>query len=313
MQGMPKVEVNGIELHYEEQGSGEPMLLIMGLATQLIAWPPALLDGLAERGYRVIRFDNRDIGLSSKTEGRPPHTTDILRSVASKRLAKPDYLLSDMADDAAGLIEHLELGPTHVVGVSMGGMIAQELAIRHPDLVASLASIMSNTGSKLQGKPAASFLGEFRKSFLASRPSNQEEAVEFGLNAWRQISGPHLDETELRSMIEQAVARDPDPIGRVRQTAAILASPERTAQLRQLDVPTLVVHGLMDRLVTPSGGMATARAIRGSRLLMFPDMAHDLPRPRIPELIDALDTNAKRATIRPEARGADRRDSQRAG
>lgn len=291
---MPKVDVNGIALHYEEQGAGAPVLLIMGLATQLIAWPPAFVDGLAARGYRVIRFDNRDIGLSSKTGGPAPQAKDVLRGVASKRLAKSDYLLSDMADDAAGLIDALNLGPTHVVGVSMGGMIAQELAIRHPDKVASLTSIMSNTGSKLHGKPAASFLGEFRKSFLAARPTTREEAVEFGMNAWRQISGPHLDETELRGMIEAAIERDPDPIGRVRQISAILASPDRTAQLRQLDVPTLVVHGLIDRLVTPSGGIATAKAIPGSRLLMFPDMAHDLPRPRVPEILDAVVANAER-------------------
>jgi pimeloyl-ACP methyl ester carboxylesterase len=294
---MPKVDVNGIALHYEEQGGGEPILLIMGLATQLIAWPPTLLDGLAESGFRVIRFDNRDIGLSAKTEGPPPVASDLLRGVASKRLAKSDYLLSDMADDAAGLIEALGLEKSHVVGVSMGGMIAQELAIRHPDKVATLTSIMSNTGSKRHGRPAASFYGELRKSFLGPRPTNREEAVEVGLNAWKQISGPHLDEAELRSMIETAIERDPDPIGRVRQIAAILASPDRTSSLRELDVPTLVIHGLIDRLVTPSGGVATAKAIRGSRLLMFPDMAHDLPRPRIPEILDAIVTNARRAPV----------------
>lgn len=223
--------------------------------------------------------------------------SDLLRGVASKRLAKSDYLLSDMADDAAGLIEALGLEKSHVVGVSMGGMIAQELAIRHPDKVATLTSIMSNTGSKRHGRPAASFYGELRKSFLGPRPTNREEAVEVGLNAWKQISGPHLDEAELRSMIETAIERDPDPIGRVRQIAAILASPDRTSSLRELDVPTLVIHGLIDRLVTPSGGVATAKAIRGSRLLMFPDMAHDLPRPRIPEILDAIVTNARRAPV----------------
>ena len=162
---MPKVDVNGIALHYEEQGGGEPILLIMGLATQLIAWPPTLLDGLAESGFRVIRFDNRDIGLSAKTEGPPPVASDLLRGVASKRLAKSDYLLSDMADDAAGLIEALGLEKSHVVGVSMGGMIAQELAIRHPDKVATLTSIMSNTGSKRHGRPAGEDGARLEKAF----------------------------------------------------------------------------------------------------------------------------------------------------
>lgn len=294
---MPKANVNGIELHYEEQGSGEPILLIMGLATQLIAWPPAFVAGLVERGYHVICFDNRDIGLSMKIDAPAPEPRAIVRGLASKRLAKADYLLADMADDAAGLIEHLGLTMVHVVGVSMGGMIAQELAMRHPDRVATLTSIMSNTGSKLHGRPATTFLPEFSKSFLGARPSTPDEALAFGVNAWRQISGPHFDEDELREMIRASIDRDPDPIGRVRQIAAILASPDRTPGLRALRVPTLVVHGLMDRLVSPSGGIATAKAVPGSRLLMFPDMAHDLPRPRIEEILDAIDANAKRSPV----------------
>lgn len=301
---MPNAEVNGTTICYEEHGSGEPMLLIMGLATQMIAWPPEMVSALVDRGYRVIPFDNRDIGLSGKTQGPAPVLRDVLRSAASPRLARPDYQLADMADDTAALIAHLDLPKAHIVGVSMGGMIAQEVATRHPEQVATLASIMSNTGSRLQGKPAASFMNEFRKSFLTPRPSSREQAVDFALNAWRQISGPHFDETEMRHMIELSVERDADPIGRVRQILAILAAPDRTAQLRQLDVPTVVIHGLLDRLVSPSGGIATARAIPGSRLLMFPDMAHDLPRPRLGEIVDAIVTNAQRAPI-----GAARRAS----
>lgn len=294
---MPEVAVNGIQLHYEEQGAGEPMLLIMGLATQMIAWPPALLDALQDNGFRVIRFDNRDIGLSTKTSGPRPRRKDVLAAAASSRLAKSDYLLADMADDAAGLLAALGIEAAHVVGVSMGGMIAQELAIRHPRHVLSLTSIMSNTGNRRQGRPATTFLPALRRSLMAPPAATVEQAVDMGVEAWRQISGPQFDEQEIRRLVRAAVERDPDPVGRVRQLLAINASPDRTPGLKRLTMPTLVIHGLLDKLVTPSGGMATAKAVPGSRLLMFPDMAHDLPRGRIPEIVDAITQNAARAAV----------------
>jgi len=292
---MPDVQVNGIQLHYDEQGSGEPMLLIMGLAAQMIAWPPPMLDALQAKGFRVIRFDNRDIGLSTKTDAPRPRRKDVLAAAASARFAKSDYLLSDMADDAAGLLDALGIGSAHVVGVSMGGMIAQELTIRHPEKVRSLTSIMSNTGDRRQGRPATTFLPALRRSMMAPPAETLDQAVDMGVLAWRQISGPQFDEQEIRRLVRAAVERDPDPIGRVRQLLAINASPDRTPALREVTAPTLVIHGLLDRLVTPSGGMATAKAVPGSRLLMFPDMAHDLPRGRIPEIVDAITANAARA------------------
>jgi len=191
---MPIAEVNGTTIYYKEHGRGEPILLIMGLATQMVAWPPAMIDALVAQGYRVIPFDNRDIGLSAKTQGPAPHLKDVLRGAAAPRLARADYSLADMADDAAGLLGHLGIERTHVVGVSMGGMIAQEFAIRHPERVATLASIMSNTGNKRHGRPAPSFMNEFVRSFLAPRPRTREEAVTAGLAAWRAICGPHFDE-----------------------------------------------------------------------------------------------------------------------
>jgi pimeloyl-ACP methyl ester carboxylesterase len=297
MGGMPEADVNGIRIHFEERGEGEPMLLVMGLATQLIAWPPALLDALVDHGFRIIRFDNRDIGLSSKMDDAVPQRKDVLRSLAGRRLAKSEYLLGDMADDAVGLLDHLGIESAHVVGVSMGGMISQELAIDYPTRVRSLCSIMSNTGNKRQGRPATSMYPELRRTMMQPRPTDREGAIAAGLDAWRQISGPMFDEADVRGMIEEAISRDPDPYGRIRQLIAINASPDRTARLRELRMPTLVIHGLLDRLVSPSGGMATAKAVPGSRLLMFPDMAHDLPRNRIGEIADAIAQNAARASI----------------
>ncbi len=294
---MPQAKVNGVTLEYDERGDGEPMLLIMGLATQMIAWPQDFVDKLVERGFRVIRFDNRDIGLSSKTEAPTPLRGDVLKGLASARLAKSDYTLADMAADAVGLLDHLGVDKAHLVGVSMGGMISQQLTIDHPHRVLSLTSIMSNTGDRRHGRPRTSFLPVLRRSMTGPFPKTREEAIEVGVQAWRNISGPHFDEADIRALIETALDRDADPIGRVRQLNAISASPDRTEALRQVTVPTLVIHGLVDRLVMPSGGVATARAIHGSRLLMFPDMGHDLPRPRRAEIADAIAVNAGRARV----------------
>ncbi len=291
---MPQAQVNGIELYYEEQGEGEPLLLIMGLATQMIAWPPTMLEALVAAGFRVIRFDNRDIGLSTKTEGQPGRK-DVIAGLASKRLARASYTLADMAQDAAGLLAHLDIDSAHVVGASMGGMIAQELTINHPERVRSLTSIMSNTGSRRSGQPATKFLPELRRSLMAQTAATREDAVDLGVESWRAISGPHFDEAEIREMVTYALDRDFDPLGRIRQLMAINASPDRTRGLRAIQAPTLVIHGMLDRLVSPSGGVATTRAVPGSRLLMFPDMAHDLPRSRIPEIVEAIVANARRA------------------
>lgn len=293
---MPQAHVNGVTLEYDEQGHGEPMLLIMGLATQMIAWPVDLVDELVSRGFRVIRFDNRDIGLSSKTSAPAPQRGDVLMGLASNRLAKSDYTLADMGRDAVGLLDHLGIDAAHIVGVSMGGMISQQLTIDHSERVLSLTSIMSNTGDRRNGRPKTSFLPTLRKSMTGPFPTTREEKIEAGVEAWRNISGPHFDEADIRSLIEAAIERDTDMIGRVRQLTAINASPDRTAGLRQVTVPTLVIHGLLDKLVAPSGGIATAMAVPGSRLLMFPDMGHDLPRPRRAEIAEAIAVNAHRTS-----------------
>ncbi len=300
---VPSAEVHGITVEYDEHGAGEPILLLMGLATQMIAWPDEVVGTLAGAGHRVIRMDNRDIGRSSKTEGPAPTRADLAMALLGGRLARSDYVIADMAADVVGLLDHLDIGRVHLVGASMGGMIAQQVTIDHPDRVASLTSIMSNTGDRRSGGIKPSFLPTLRASALAPRPASGEEAVTAGVHAYRVIAGPHFDEAETRQLVEGQFARSDDSVGRVRQLLAIQASPNRTPGLRQITAPTLVVHGMLDKLVLPSGGAATARAVPGSRLLMFPDMAHDLPTHRRAEIAEEIVRNARRAPLGRPATG----------
>ena len=295
---MTRATCKGVAIEYESFGEGEPLLLEMGLGGQLVAWPMDWVNLFVEQGFRVIRYDNRDVGLSSKSDGEVPGLGRMLGAVLSRRLAKATYLLSDMADDAAALLDCLEIERAHVVGVSMGGMIAQCLAIQHPDRVSSLASIMSNTGSRRSGRVHPKLLAKIRK-VQSRRP---EDYVDTQVFVFRLISGDHFEEAEIRALATEALARDYDPAGVVRQMMAIAASPDRTRALRKVTAPTLVVHGLQDPLVLPSGGIATARAVPGSRLVMFPDMGHDLPRPRWGEIAEAIVQNAERGGFkRPSA------------
>jgi pimeloyl-ACP methyl ester carboxylesterase len=293
---MTAADVNGITVEYEVIGdSGQPLLFVHGLGAQMVMWPDPFVQQFVDRGFQVIRFDNRDIGLSTKTDGPAPTIREIVTSTLFPRRARSAYFLADMADDAAGLLDHLGIDSAHVVGASMGGMIAQSLAIGHPRKVRSLTSIMSNTGDRRHGRVAPSLLRKLPK--LAGNPNDLsvQRAIDRGVAMYRLIGGPHFDEELTRQAFVVAANRNVDVIGTAHQTVAIAASPDRTPQLRKLDVPALVIHGLLDRLVLPSGGIATARAIPGARLLAFPDMAHDLPRNRWPEIVDAIVTNASRA------------------
>jgi pimeloyl-ACP methyl ester carboxylesterase len=289
---MTAAQCNGITIEYEVYGEGEPLLLVMGLGGQLVAWPMDWVQRFVDLGFRVIRFDNRDVGLSSKMKGKPPRILRVFAAAVSRRFAKAEYVLGDMADDAVGLLDHLGIDKAHVVGVSMGGMISQSIAIGHPSRVASLTSIMSHTGDRKHGKPKLSLYRKYPKTIARSR----DEAVDKGMEAFEYISGPHFheDAAELRELIELALSRSWDREGTARQTMAIAASPDRTEALGKVTAPTLVIHGLVDPLVQPSGGIATAKAVPGSRLLTFPDMGHDLPRVRWDEMIDAIVDNARR-------------------
>lgn len=289
---MTAAPCNGITLEYETYGEGDPLLLVMGLGGQLVAWPMEWVNRFVDLGFQVIRFDNRDCGLSTKMPDDPPGLAQVIAATRSRRLAKSSYRLSDMADDAVGLLDHLGIERAHIVGVSMGGMIAQSIAIQHPRRVASLTSIMSNTGDRKHGKIHRSVLVKAPTSIAKTR----DQAVDKGIETFRLISGPHFGEHEsdLRTLLEAAVERDWDTAGVARQTMAIAASPDRTEALGSVTAPTLVIHGLVDPLVKPSGGFATASAIPGSRLLAFPDMGHDLPRARWDEMIAAIVDNARR-------------------
>lgn len=291
---MPKAMVqDGIELEYEVLGEGEPILLVMGLSGQLVDWPDEFVDLFVNTGHQVIRFDNRDTGLSTQTTGKTP---SLWRSFWAAIRRKPapwnGYTIEDMADDAAGLLDAIGIDSAHVVGASMGGMITQALAIRHPHRVRSICSIMSNTGDRKNGLISPSLA---RKFITGAKPETVEEALEATVEFFELASGPHYDAGTFRMRAKASLNRSFTPAGVTRQMAAIGASPDRTQQLGQLACPTLVVHGLVDPLVKPSGGIATAKAIPGSRLLMFPDMGHDLPEPRWLEMRDEILANIQRA------------------
>jgi pimeloyl-ACP methyl ester carboxylesterase len=294
---MTRATCKGVAIEYESYGEGEPLLLEMGLGGQLVAWPMDWVNLLVEQGFRVIRYDNRDVGLSSKTVGKVPGYGRLAAALVARRFAKSPYLMSDMAGDAAALLDCLEIERAHVVGVSMGGMIAQSLAIEHPEKVSSLTSIMSNTGDRRYGRVHPKLVSKARKV----RSKSRDDFIDTQVLIFRMISGDHFDEEEIRTLASEALARDYDPAGVVRQLMAIAASPDRTESLRSVTAPTLVIHGLRDRLVMPSGGLATAKAIPGSRLLMFPDMGHDLPRPRWGEMIEAIVQNAERGGFKRPA------------
>jgi pimeloyl-ACP methyl ester carboxylesterase len=286
---MASVKANGINIEYELTGEGEPLLLVMGLGGQLTDWPDGFPEQLAAQGFQVITFDNRDIGLSTELDWEPPSQRKAVMGMLAKRPPKAGYLLSDMANDAAGLLDALGIGSAHVVGMSMGGMIAQTLTIEHPQRVRSLTSIMSNPGDRKSGRIAPKVLS----NIVRMKPPTKATAAEQSTKMFKLFSGPHYDPAEHTLRTQMSVERSFRPKGTARQTAAIMASPDRTAGLRGVTVPTLIVHGLMDKLVLPSGGVATARAVPDSRLLMFPDMGHDFPAPRHTEIIAAIKRNTE--------------------
>jgi len=281
----------GITLEYEVHGEGDPLLLVMGLGGQLVAWPSSFIAGLVDRGFKVITFDNRDIGLSTKVDAAPPTKLQSAMFSISRRFAKSAYLLSDMAKDAVGLLDALNIERAHVVGMSMGGMIAQTMAIEHPSRVRSLTSIMSTTGNPRVGRPKTSVLLRAGKLTRGSRETFPDRQAAL----FKLFSGSLYDELEIREVAKLSVERNFTPDGTARQMAAIMASPDRTPLLKKLNVPTLVVHGLEDGLVQPSGGYATTKAIPGARLLAFPDMGHNLPQARIPEILDEIKRNTLRS------------------
>ena len=280
-----------VDIAYQTLGdpADPPLLLVMGLGMQLIHWDLQLCRQLAERGFHVIRFDNRDVGASSKIDAPVPN---LMRAMAGLSIDAP-YLLSDMADDGFGLLDHLGIERAHVLGASMGGMIAQTMAIRRPERVLSLASLMSTTGERRYGRPKL----RLWSLFMQRAPRRREEYVEYFVRVFRMIGSPGFppDEERLRELAAATYDRGHHPAGAARQLAAIMASGDRTAELRRLRVPTVVIHGTDDPLVPFRGGLATARAIPGAEFLAIRGMGHDLPSEVWPRIIDAVVANTERA------------------
>ncbi|SOC48779.1 Pimeloyl-ACP methyl ester carboxylesterase [Blastococcus aggregatus] len=283
--GIEKATVGDIELAYETFGdpADTPLLLVSGLGSQMISYAEELCAGLAARGLFAIRFDNRDVGLSTHLHSAGiPRLGDVRRGDRSS----VHYELADMAADAAGLIEALGLDSAHLVGVSMGGMIAQRVAITYPERVRSLTSIMSTTGDRSVGGAS-----EAAQGVLYAPPAQDREgAIQRQLETSRVIGSPGfpLDEEAVRARAGLAYDRGHDPAGVARQMAAIVTSPDRTADLGRVAVPTLVIHGSDDALVNVSGGRATAAAVPGAELVVIDGMGHDLPRPLWPEITDRI-------------------------
>jgi pimeloyl-ACP methyl ester carboxylesterase len=280
---------NGIELAYQEFGepTGEPLVLVMGLGMQMLGWHEELCGMLVARGFRVVRFDNRDIGCSTKIDSAGvPNRLDIM---LGRRSTAP-YLLSDMAADTAALMDHLEIESAHLVGVSMGGMIAQTLAIERPGRVASLVSMLSSTGRRWVGTPSPRTFA----TLMAHPAGGRESAIEQAVKTFRLIGSPDfpMDERHVRDVAGASYDRNHSRAGVLRQMHAITASGDRTPALRRLRVPTTVIHGARDPLVNPSGARATARAIPGARLRIIEGMGHDLPRPLWPTFVDDISANA---------------------
>jgi pimeloyl-ACP methyl ester carboxylesterase len=289
-----KAAANGIEIEYDQHGdpADPPLLLIMGLGAQLTMWRDGFVSELASRGFRVIRFDNRDIGLSSFFDqaGIP----DLGAALAGGSLPAPPYTLEDMADDAAGLLDALGLAAAHIVGASMGGMIAQTFAVRHPQRTLSLCSIMSTTGNPGVGQPHPELVASL---FLAPAPSSAAEAEEAALLGVKLIGSPAYpaDEAEVRAYARAAFERSHHPEGVARQLLAIVHQPDRTEALGRLACPTLVIHGDADPLVDPSGGRATAEAVPGAELWLQEGVGHDLPPALYAETAERIAANCRRA------------------
>jgi len=290
---------SGITLCYETFGerTDPAALLVMGLGAQMVAWQDDFCEQLAARGLYVIRFDNRDIGRSTHLQGPPPSLLQLLRYSVPAR-----YTLADMAQDAVGLIDELEIDRAHVIGASMGGMIAQTLAARHPARTRSLVSMMSSTGGRWVGRPALSSYA----IFLHKAPREREAFIGHAERLFAKIGsrGIPQDTEGVRKIAARSFDRELDRTGAGRQLAAIIASGDRTSELKRVTAPTLVIHGSVDPLISPSGGRATARAIPGAELMTIEGMGHDLPRVLWPRLIDAFAAHAAAADRLAEGRAA---------
>jgi len=296
---MAQVSVDGLDLEYETRGSetGQPLVLVGGLGTQLISWPDSLVDGLVARGFRVVMFDNRDAGLSTAFDSAGP--ADLKAAFAAARAKQPvpaPYTLEDMADDVARLLDGLGIPAAHIVGSSNGGAIAQLVAIRHPKRVLSLVSVMATSGRRGLPRPteaAGAWLGKQRKPELT-----REEFMEEAVDTARVIGSPGFprDEAAIREKAGRLYDRSYRPLGHGRHLLASIASGDgRVEHLSSIGAPTLVVHGADDPLVPVGCGEDVTNTVRDARMLVIPGMGHDYPEPAVPQIVDAIAENAARA------------------
>lgn len=289
---MPRTTANGIEIEYETHGDrgARPLMLLRGLSTQLIHWDPDLLDGLVRRGLYVVVFDNRDVGKTTWFDDAGMPDLPAILSGDHTTLA---YGVDDMADDTIGLMDALEIETAHIAGISMGGMIVQTAALRHPSRVRSLTSVMSSTGAPGLSSPTPEAL----EALLTPAPEERAAYVEHTVRTQRVISSPgfSFDVERETDIAGRAFDRAFHPAGSARQLAAVQAHPDRTPALGGLSMPTLVIHGTGDPLIQPDHGRATAAAIPGAELLMIEGMGHDIPRGAHADLIEAIGAHTERA------------------
>jgi proline iminopeptidase len=304
---MPFAHANGLSLAYEVEGEvgASPLVLVMGLGMPLVFWPDAFVAGLVARGFRIVRFDNRDAGQSTRLAGRGPVNfgTAIARGLVGLPVNAP-YRLADMADDTVGLLDALDIERAHVVGVSMGGMIAQTVAARHAERVASLVSIMSSSGNRrvALARPRA------LRAILSrpEDPSREDKVIAHMMRVFGIIGSPGypIDPALLRHSCERVFARGYYPAGTARQLLAIVASGDRRRELARITAPTLVIHGREDPLVRVAAGIDTARHIPGAKLMIIEGMGHDLPPALFPGMLDAIAAHCREAEARPRQRAA---------
>ena len=297
---MPTIHANNIDLYYEEAGPSDApvILLVMGLGTQMIAWPDDLIQGLVGKGYRVIHYDNRDVGLSQRMDGAPAGS--LVWAMLASRFGLPiktAYSLTDMANDGAALLDALGIERGHIVGASMGGMIVQLMAAIHPEKVLSMTSIMSSSGKPGLPGPRA----DIRKRLMAPRPANptKDEAVRLGAEALESISfaDPSRPPSAFVDMAARAFDRGYYPIGMKRQLLAIVADGSRVERLKKISVPTLVVHGGADPLVPKEGSEDIARHVAGAKLEIIDEMAHDLPPSQVGRMVELIAEHAASSMV----------------
>jgi pimeloyl-ACP methyl ester carboxylesterase len=290
---MPRVAANGIEIEYDTFGeaTNPALLLVMGFTAQLIAWDERFCQALVDHGFYVIRFDNRDCGLTTHLDGVEVDLAAVMAAREGGPVPDVPYTLSDMGDDGFALMSALGIDRAHIVGASMGGMIVQTMAIEHPERVLSMTSIMSTTGEPEYFEPDP----EAVEVLLTPPPIERDAFIEAAAMASKMFASPrYFDEDRARDRAARSYDRAFYPEGAGRQMGAVVASGSRADGLRNVRVPTLVIHGRADRLVLPKGGERTAELVPAANLLLCNDMGHDLPEPLWPLITDTIASSAKR-------------------